>query len=167
MEIFVDDEFQSGARASSTSLAGSLRAPAITTWKNLGSQKEVKKENDQLPGKWTETKVPRVGKVPKHVEAHPPIEVFVDEECEEAHARMKAKNAAVPSTTLRQRVDGVCDLRRFVVHVQKFCSDLCKIFKPSVVSLRLMVALECLPDFPRSQRPRGLAEEPPSAFYRK
>lgn len=113
MEIFVDDEFHSGTRPSSVSQPSSMRAPASTAWKNLGTQKEVKKENDQQPARWTETKVPRIGKVPKHVEAHPPIEVFVDDECEESHARMKAKNASV-STTLRQRVDGACDLRRFV-----------------------------------------------------
>ncbi|KAG0623744.1 hypothetical protein M758_3G198400 [Ceratodon purpureus] len=117
--IFVDDEFSSGARPSSVAQATSVRAPASTTWKNLGTQKEIKKENDQLPSKWTETKLPRVGKVLKHVEAHPPIEVFVDEECEEAQARMKAKNAAVSSTTLRQRVDGVCDLRRDQEALQK------------------------------------------------
>ena len=109
----MDDEFHSGARPSSISQAASIRAPASTTWKNLGTQKEVKKENEQLPAKWTETKVPRIGKVLKHVEAPPPLEVFVDEECEEAQARIKAKNASVSSTTLRQRVDGVCDLRRF------------------------------------------------------
>lgn len=116
----MDDEFHSGARPSSTSQAASIHAPVSTTWKHLGTQKEVKKENDQLPAKWTETKVPRIGKVSKHVQAHPPIEVFVDEECEEAQARMKAKNASASSTTLRQRVDGVCDLRRFVISMGNY-----------------------------------------------
>lgn len=119
MEVFVDDEFHSGTRSSSVPQPSSMRAPVSTTWKNLGTQKEVKKENDQQPARWTETKVPRIGKVPKHVEAHPPIQVFVDDECEEAHARIKAKNASLPTTTLRQRVDGAYDLRRDQEALQK------------------------------------------------
>lgn len=113
MDIFVDDEFHSGTRPSVVPEPVGVHVPAAT-WKNLGTQKEVRKENDQRPSKWNETTLPRLGKVSKHVEARPPIEVFVDEECEEAHARLKVKNASASSTTLRQRVDGVCDLRRSV-----------------------------------------------------
>lgn len=115
MDVFVDDEFHSGTRPSAVSQAPSTRTPISNSWKNLGTQKEVKKENDQIPARWTETKLPRLGKVPKHVEAHPTIEVFVDDECEVAHARMKAQKSSVPTTTLRQRVDGACELRRFVL----------------------------------------------------
>lgn len=118
MDIFVDDEFHSGTRPSVVPEPVGVHVPAAT-WKNLGTQKEVRKENDQRPSKWNETTLPRLGKVSKHVEARPPIEVFVDEECEEAHARLKVKNASASSTTLRQRVDGVCDLRREQEALQK------------------------------------------------
>ena len=113
MAVFVDPEFQSGAQAPSTFQSTHVQAsPAIPTWKNLGTQAEVKKENTQIPAKWTETKVPRLGKTAKHVHLHPAIDVYVDEECEAAHARVKEKNESAAPASLRLRLDDVPSHRR-------------------------------------------------------
>lgn len=114
MAVFVDPVFQSGTHApSSTFQSAHVQAsPALPTWKNLGTQAEVKKENTQIPAKWTETKVPRLGKTPKHVDAHPAIDVYVDEECEAAHARVKEKHESAVPASLRLRLDDVPSHRR-------------------------------------------------------
>lgn len=94
MDIFVDDEFYLGICFLVVfELVGVY--VFVVIWKNLGIQKEVRKENDQRFFKWNEIILLCLGKVFKYVEVCLFIEVFVDEECEEVYVRLKVKNVFV------------------------------------------------------------------------
>ncbi|XP_022157258.1 mitotic spindle checkpoint protein BUBR1 [Momordica charantia] len=78
----------------------------LNSWTVLGSRRERNKENNALPSKWTSHKIPqRTGTRVGGASASAPIEVFVDEECEEAH-KLEHDEGGKSSTTHLRQVDG-------------------------------------------------------------
>ncbi|XP_022982014.1 mitotic spindle checkpoint protein BUBR1 [Cucurbita maxima] len=78
----------------------------LNSWTVLGSRRERNKENNAPPSKWTSHKIPqRIGSRIGGSNANAPIEVFVDEECEEAH-KLEHEESRKSSTTHLRQVDG-------------------------------------------------------------
>lgn len=112
--VYVDTEFQGGQPSTLPPQFASSDLPHVSGWKHLATQAETRKENSQLPAKWTETKVPRMGKAPKPATSQPIINIYVDEEFEVAEPKLNAKNERIVPASLRLRLDEIPDHRRFV-----------------------------------------------------
>ncbi|KAK2988170.1 hypothetical protein RJ640_020652, partial [Escallonia rubra] len=85
-----------------------LSKSSVKSWHVLGARAERNKENSAIPAKWTSNKIPqrpgdRVGAA-----ASAPIQVFVDEECEEMD---RAHNEGGRSSTLQLRRGDGQDLK--------------------------------------------------------
>ncbi|XP_038897191.1 mitotic spindle checkpoint protein BUBR1 [Benincasa hispida] len=79
----------------------------LNSWTILGNRRERNKENNAFPSKWTSHKIPqRVGSRVGGPSAGAPLEVFVDEECEEAAHNLEHDEGGKSSTTHLRQVDG-------------------------------------------------------------
>lgn len=110
LEIFVDDEFTTGAGSSGLIPGLGLARPSSaasgdgqSSWSQLPSFQQTRKENVQQASTWTGQRIKQ--KPALSVPAAPPLEIPIDPELEDAEAEAKARAASVPHISLRQRLE--------------------------------------------------------------
>ncbi|GER36642.1 S-adenosylmethionine:tRNAribosyltransferase-isomerase [Striga asiatica] len=82
----------------------------LKPWHSLGARAERNKENNEIPSKWTSTKIPkRPGQSIRRPPPGPCIEIFVDEEASEQHKRANEKDQ---SSTLQLRPGDCRDIKK-------------------------------------------------------